>query len=169
MNEKEEKTKKTLLGAKQKLAQLTSLKEQLSSENEDVKQRLNNLEQQKEELEVRMSALKSQYEGRICRLERELREQQERHHEQRDEAQEPSKGPEQRQITVKPTAAAGERGILWCNVALVDGTRHDVPDVLNRIQIWGTSRPVLSINAFIMQELLTHSSHMRSGIVMHQN
>lgn len=32
-----------------------------------------------------MSALKSQYEGRICRLERELREQQERHHEQRDE------------------------------------------------------------------------------------
>ncbi|XP_077133726.1 nucleoprotein TPR isoform X3 [Ranitomeya variabilis] len=111
MNEKEEKTKKTLLGAKQKLAQLTSLKEQLSSENEDVKQRLNNLEQQKEELEVRMSALKSQYEGRICRLERELREQQERHHEQRDEAQEPSKGPEQRQITVKPTAAAGERGM----------------------------------------------------------
>ncbi|KAM4022992.1 nucleoprotein TPR isoform 2-T2 [Anomaloglossus baeobatrachus] len=111
MNEKEEKTKKTLLGAKQKLAQLTSLKEQLSSENEDVKQRLNNLEQQKEELEVRMSALKSQYEGRICRLERELREQQERHHEQRDETQETSKGPEQRQITVKPTAATGERGM----------------------------------------------------------
>ncbi|KAM3915332.1 nucleoprotein TPR [Leptodactylus fuscus] len=111
MNEKEEKTKKTLLGAKQKLAQLTSLKEQLSSENEDLKQRLNSLDQQKEELEVRMSALKSQYEGRICRLERELREQQERHHEQRDEIQEPSKGPEQRQITVKPTAAPGERGM----------------------------------------------------------
>ncbi|XP_075689568.1 nucleoprotein TPR isoform X2 [Rhinoderma darwinii] len=111
MNEKEEKTKKTLLGAKQKLAQLNALKEQLTNENEDLKQRLNTLDQQKEELDVRMSALKSQYEGRICRLEREMREQQERHHEQRDETQEPSKGPEQRQITVKPTAAPGERGM----------------------------------------------------------
>lgn len=111
MNEKEEKTKKTLLGAKQKLAQLSALKEQLASENEELKQRINTLEQQKEELDVRMSALKSQYEGRICRLEREMREQQERHHEQRDETQEPSKGPEQRQITVKPTAAPGERGM----------------------------------------------------------
>lgn len=50
------------------------------------------LKQQREELEVRMSALKSQYEGRLSRQERELRElreQQERHGEQRDEAQEP--------------------------------------------------------------------------------
>ncbi|XP_056379611.1 nucleoprotein TPR isoform X2 [Hyla sarda] len=111
INEKEEKTKKTLLGAKQKLAQLTGLKEQLSSENEDLKQKISNLDKLKEELEVRMNALKSQYEGRICRLERELREQQERHHEPRDETQEPSKGPEQRQITVKPSAAPGERGM----------------------------------------------------------
>lgn len=111
MNEREDKTKKTLLGAKQKLAQLAAQKEQLSGENEDLKQRINTIDQQKEELEVRMSALKSQYEGKICRLEREMREQQERHHEQRDEAQEPSKGSEQRQITVKPTAAPGERGM----------------------------------------------------------
>lgn len=41
-------------------------------------------------MDVRMSALKSQYEGRVCRLERELREQQERHHEQRDEPPESS-------------------------------------------------------------------------------
>ena len=60
-------------------------KEQLTKENEEWKQKSNSLEEQKTELEVRMSALKSQYEGRICRLERELREQQERHHEQRDE------------------------------------------------------------------------------------
>ncbi|XP_068096253.1 nucleoprotein TPR [Hyperolius riggenbachi] len=111
INEKEEKTKKTLLAAKQKLAQLTGLKEQLTNENEDLKQRIASLDQQREELEVRMSALKSQYEGRICRLERELREQQERHHEQRDEAQDSSKVSDQRQITVKPTAATGERGI----------------------------------------------------------
>lgn len=60
-------------------------KEQLTKENDEWKQKSIALEEQKTELEVRMSALKSQYEGRICRLERELREQQERHHEQRDE------------------------------------------------------------------------------------
>ena len=37
---------------------------------------------------------------------------------------------------------------LWCNVALVDGARHEVPDVLNWIQVWGTGGPVHSINAF---------------------
>ncbi|XP_018427815.1 PREDICTED: nucleoprotein TPR [Nanorana parkeri] len=111
MSEKEEKTKKTLFAVKQRYAQLTGLKEQLTNENEELKQRIAALDQQREELEVRMNALKSQYEGRICRLERELREQQERHHEQRDENQDPSKVPDQRQINVKPTAAPGERGI----------------------------------------------------------
>ena len=53
-------------------------------------------------------------------------------------------------------------------MALVDGKRHDVPDVLDWIQVWGTGRPVHSINAFIMQELLTFFSHMRLSIVMHQ-
>ena len=53
------------------------------------------------------------------------------------------------------------------HVALVDGARHDVPDVLNWIQVWGTGGPVHSINAFLLQELLTHSSHMRSSIVLH--
>ncbi|KAM4641426.1 nucleoprotein TPR [Discoglossus pictus] len=107
ISEKEEKTRKALMAAKQKLAQLSSSKEQLTKENEELKQRIAALDQQREELEVRMSALKSQYEGRICRLERELREQQERHLEQRDEAQEPTKITEQR---LKPTAAPGERG-----------------------------------------------------------
>uniref|UniRef100_A0A8C0G413 Nucleoprotein TPR n=1 Tax=Chelonoidis abingdonii TaxID=106734 RepID=A0A8C0G413_CHEAB len=85
ITEKEEKTRKTLLAAKQKIAQLAGTKEQLTKENDEWKQKSSALEEQKTELEVRMSALKSQYEGRICRLERELREQQERHHEQRDE------------------------------------------------------------------------------------
>uniref|UniRef100_A0A8C2E283 Nucleoprotein TPR n=1 Tax=Cyprinus carpio TaxID=7962 RepID=A0A8C2E283_CYPCA len=78
-------------------------KEQLAKENEELKQ-------QREELEVRMSALKSQYEGRLSRQERELRElreQQERHGDQKDEAQEP--GQNARQITLKPTPAA-DRG-----------------------------------------------------------
>ena len=42
---------------------------------------------------------------------------------------------------------------LWCNVVLVDGTKQDVPDVLSWIQVWGTGRPVHSINTFIMEEL----------------
>ncbi|XP_051768515.1 nucleoprotein TPR-like [Ctenopharyngodon idella] len=105
--DKEEKTKKAFMGAKQKINQLNSVKEQLVKENEELKQ-------QREELEVRMSALKSQYEGRLSRQERELRElreQQERHGEQRDEAQEPGQSKVQeaqrssdpRQITLKPT------------------------------------------------------------------
>ncbi|KAM8929908.1 nucleoprotein TPR isoform 2-T2 [Pelodytes ibericus] len=108
LNEKEEKTKKTLLAAKQKLAQLNGAKEQLTKDNEELKQRYASLEQQKEEQEVRMGALKSQFEGRICRLERELKEQQERHLEQRDEAQEPTK-PQQR-LAHKTTPTSGERG-----------------------------------------------------------
>ncbi|XP_015725346.1 nucleoprotein TPR isoform X2 [Coturnix japonica] len=113
ITEKEEKTRKTFLAAKQKIAQLAGTKEQLTKENEEWKQKSNSLEEQKTELEVRMSALKSQYEGRICRLERELREQQERHHEQRDEPPESTnKVPEQqRQISLKSAPASGERGI----------------------------------------------------------
>uniref|UniRef100_A0A8C8I153 Nucleoprotein TPR n=1 Tax=Oncorhynchus tshawytscha TaxID=74940 RepID=A0A8C8I153_ONCTS len=81
MSEKEEKTRKAFVGAKQKINQLIGSKDQLQKENEELKQ-------QREELEVRVSALKSQYEGRLSRQERELRdlrEQQERHGEQRDE------------------------------------------------------------------------------------
>uniref|UniRef100_A0A8C1R615 Nucleoprotein TPR n=1 Tax=Cyprinus carpio TaxID=7962 RepID=A0A8C1R615_CYPCA len=111
--DKEEKTKKAFMGAKQKINQLNSAKEQLAKENEELKQ-------QREELEVRMSALKSQYEGRWSRQERELRElreQQERHGDQKDEAQEPGQSKVQeaqrssdaRQITLKPTPGA-DRG-----------------------------------------------------------
>ncbi|KAG8436525.1 hypothetical protein GDO86_007580 [Hymenochirus boettgeri] len=110
INEKEEKTKKTLLAVKQKLAQNAGAREQLTRENEELKHKNASLEQQKEELDVRMSALRSQYNGHISRLERELREQQERHHEQRDEPQETTRMPQQRQITLQPTTAPGERG-----------------------------------------------------------
>ncbi|KAI3376256.1 hypothetical protein L3Q82_016761 [Scortum barcoo] len=36
---------------------------------------------------------------------------------------------------IKLAASANFLDSLWCNVALVDGARHDVPDVLNWIQI----------------------------------
>uniref|UniRef100_A0A673I9N4 Nucleoprotein TPR n=1 Tax=Sinocyclocheilus rhinocerous TaxID=307959 RepID=A0A673I9N4_9TELE len=113
LTEKEERTKKAIVMAKQKISQLSVVKGQLQKENEELKQ-------QKEELEVRVSALKSQYEGRLSRQERELRdlrEQQERHGEQRDEppeqgsskTQEPQRTTEQRQISLKSTPVA-ERG-----------------------------------------------------------
>uniref|UniRef100_A0A669EWG1 Nucleoprotein TPR n=1 Tax=Oreochromis niloticus TaxID=8128 RepID=A0A669EWG1_ORENI len=108
MAEKEEKTRKAIVCAKQKINQLVGAKDQLQKENEELKQ-------QREELEVRVSALKSQYEGRLSRQERELRDlrgQQERQ-EQRDEPAEagPSKVriTEQRQISLKTTPAA-DRG-----------------------------------------------------------
>uniref|UniRef100_A0A671P7Z4 Nucleoprotein TPR n=1 Tax=Sinocyclocheilus anshuiensis TaxID=1608454 RepID=A0A671P7Z4_9TELE len=115
LTEKEERTKKAIVMAKQKISQLTGVKGQLQKENEELKQ-------QKEEMEVRVSALKSQYEGRLSRQERELRdlrEQQERHGEQRDEppeqgsskTQEPQRTTEQRQISLKSTPVA-ERGSI---------------------------------------------------------
>ncbi|KAG2461802.1 TPR protein, partial [Polypterus senegalus] len=110
ITEKDEKTKKAFMGAKQKIQHLMGTKDQLTKENED-------LRAQKEEQEGRLNVLKSQYEGRICRLERELREQQERHHEQRDEpqeqpnkAQEQQRQAEQRQITLKSTPTSVDRG-----------------------------------------------------------
>ncbi|XP_070816529.1 translocated promoter region b, nuclear basket protein isoform X2 [Chaetodon trifascialis] len=112
MTEKEEKTRKAIVCAKQKISQLMGTKNQLQKENEELKQ-------QREELEVRVSALKSQYEGRLSRQERELRDlrgQQERQ-EQRDEppeagpskTQEQQRSTEQRQISLKTTPAA-DRG-----------------------------------------------------------
>uniref|UniRef100_A0A3P9KSI2 Nucleoprotein TPR n=1 Tax=Oryzias latipes TaxID=8090 RepID=A0A3P9KSI2_ORYLA len=112
MAEKDEKTRKALMSAKQKISLLSNTKDQLQKENEELKT-------QREELEVRVSALKSQYEGRLSRLERELRDlrgQQERQ-EQRDEpaeagpskTQEQQRSTEQRQISLKTTPTS-DRG-----------------------------------------------------------
>ena len=35
---------------------------------------------------------------------------------------------------------------LWCDMASLDGTSHDVPEVRDWNQVWGTGRPVHSIN-----------------------
>ncbi|KAL2089461.1 hypothetical protein ACEWY4_014149 [Coilia grayii] len=113
MTEKEERTKKAMIAARQKIRQVIGEKEALAKETEE-------LRQQREELEVRVSALRSQYEGRLSRQERELRdlrEQHDRHAEPREEPAEPgpSKVPEQQRTTeqrpktLKPTPAA-ERG-----------------------------------------------------------
>ncbi|XP_027875639.1 nucleoprotein TPR-like [Xiphophorus couchianus] len=112
MAEKEEKTKKAILGAKLKIGQVNSAKEQLSQENEELKQ-------SKEELEVRMNALKSQYEGRLLRMDRELRELRETqaHSDGREETQDQGvakldqpRSSDQRQISLK--SPAQDRGSL---------------------------------------------------------
>nr|XP_019964353.1 PREDICTED: nucleoprotein TPR-like isoform X2 [Paralichthys olivaceus] len=107
ISDKEEKTKKAFMGAKTKISQLISAKEQLSKETEELKQN-------KEELEGRVNALKSQYEGRILRLDRELRELKETqtHSEPREEPQDQSgakvvdqpRSTDQRQISLKSPA-----------------------------------------------------------------
>ncbi|XP_049602686.1 nucleoprotein TPR isoform X2 [Syngnathus scovelli] len=102
MADKEEKTKKAFVGAKTKINQLNTAKENLSKEVEELKQC-------KEELEVRMNAMKSQYEGRLLRLDRELRET---HTEPREESQDQSgskvgdqnRSVDQRQISLKSPA-----------------------------------------------------------------
>uniref|UniRef100_A0A3Q3XHX8 Uncharacterized protein n=1 Tax=Mola mola TaxID=94237 RepID=A0A3Q3XHX8_MOLML len=107
--EKEEKTKKVFMGAKIKINQLNSAKERLSQEVEELKQC-------KEELEVRLNALKSQYEGRLLRLDRELRDLRETqaHSEPREEPQDQSgvadqaRCTDQRQLSLK--SPAQERG-----------------------------------------------------------
>lgn len=111
MVDKEEKTKKAFMGAKTKINQLNSAKEQLSKEVEELKQ-------DKEELEVRMNAIKSQYEMRLLRLDRELKELRETqaHSDSREEPQDQSgskvgdqaRSSEQRQISLK--SPAQERG-----------------------------------------------------------
>uniref|UniRef100_A0A8C7LEK9 Nucleoprotein TPR n=1 Tax=Oncorhynchus kisutch TaxID=8019 RepID=A0A8C7LEK9_ONCKI len=86
MADKEEKTKKVFMGAKQKINQLNIAKEHLAKEVEELKQ-------QREEQEVRLSALKSQYEGRLHRQDREIRELRDHRDEQpqRDESQDQGK------------------------------------------------------------------------------
>uniref|UniRef100_A0A8C8G6S8 Nucleoprotein TPR n=1 Tax=Oncorhynchus tshawytscha TaxID=74940 RepID=A0A8C8G6S8_ONCTS len=112
MADKEEKTKKVFMGAKQKINQLNIAKEHLTKEVEELKQ-------QREEQEVRLSALKSQYEGRLHRQDREIRELRDHRDEQpqRDESQDQGKNkvqqqqraPDQRQINQR-TSQAADRG-----------------------------------------------------------
>uniref|UniRef100_A0A8C7V388 Nucleoprotein TPR n=1 Tax=Oncorhynchus mykiss TaxID=8022 RepID=A0A8C7V388_ONCMY len=108
--DKEEKTKKVFMGAKQKINQLNIAKEHLTKEVEELKQ-------QREEQEVRLSAIKSQYEGRLHRQDREIRELRDHRDEQpqRDESQDQGKNkvqalaPDQRQINQR-TSQAADRG-----------------------------------------------------------
>ncbi|XP_077290132.1 nucleoprotein TPR-like [Arctopsyche grandis] len=69
--ELEEKAKLTLKQAKTKIFILTESKENLTKELNEVKAKVEAFEQNKDEHDVRLTALKSQYDGRIVKLEKE--------------------------------------------------------------------------------------------------
>lgn len=75
--DKEEKTKQVLKQAKTKICQLTERNSALSRELEESRTKIETLEQStRDEQDVRVALIKSQYEGRLTRLEKELSEAQ---------------------------------------------------------------------------------------------
>ncbi|XP_075979223.1 nuclear basket protein megator isoform X2 [Anticarsia gemmatalis] len=75
--EKEEKSKQVLKQAKSKIVQLTELKNSLSRELDESRNKIGALEQStRDEQDVRVALIKSQYEGRLSRLEKERSEAQ---------------------------------------------------------------------------------------------
>uniref|UniRef100_A0A672JJM0 Nucleoprotein TPR n=1 Tax=Salarias fasciatus TaxID=181472 RepID=A0A672JJM0_SALFA len=118
--DREEKTRKALVLAKQKINQLMGAKDQLQKENEELKQ-------QRDELEVRVSALKSQYEGRLSRQERELRDlrgHQERQ-EQRDEP--PEAGPSMMEMSHQPKNYLTNMTVLYTLIVSFSTSTSEPP------------------------------------------
>lgn len=75
--EKEEKSKQVLKQAKSKIVQLTELKNTLSRELDESRNKIGAIEQStRDEQDVRVALIKSQYEGRLSRLEKERSEAQ---------------------------------------------------------------------------------------------
>ncbi|KAJ8713492.1 hypothetical protein PYW07_013862 [Mythimna separata] len=75
--EKEEKSKQVLKQAKSKIVQLTELKNTLSRELDESRNKIGSIEQStRDEQDVRLALIKSQYEGRLSRLEKERSEAQ---------------------------------------------------------------------------------------------
>ncbi|KPI97373.1 Nucleoprotein TPR [Papilio xuthus] len=73
--DREEKAKQVLKQAKSKIVQLTESKNSLSREVDELRSKIGAIEQStREELEVRIALLKSQYDGRLSRLEKEKTE-----------------------------------------------------------------------------------------------
>ncbi|XP_028165635.1 nucleoprotein TPR isoform X1 [Ostrinia furnacalis] len=80
--DKEEKAKQVLKQAKSKIVQLTELKNSLSRELDESRSKVGTIEQvaqsTRDEQDVRLALIKSQYEGRLSRVEKERGELQER-------------------------------------------------------------------------------------------
>ncbi|CAH1255215.1 TPR [Branchiostoma lanceolatum] len=87
LTDEKEKAKKVLFAAKQKIQQLTNQRDTRDKEVSELKDKSAAAEQSKEELELRLSSLKSQYEGKIMRLERQLSDVQEQNRHELDRQQ----------------------------------------------------------------------------------
>ncbi|GBP80228.1 Nucleoprotein TPR [Eumeta japonica] len=74
--DKEEKAKQVLKQAKTKIVQLTEAKNTLSRELNESRSKMEAMETSQDEHDVRLAVLKSQYEGRLSRLEKEKGEAQ---------------------------------------------------------------------------------------------
>ncbi|XP_050664240.1 nucleoprotein TPR-like [Leptidea sinapis] len=75
--DKEEKAKAVLKHAKSKIVQLTEIKNSLSRDLEEARSKIESVEQSnRDEQDVRLALIKSQYEGRLSRLEKERGEAQ---------------------------------------------------------------------------------------------
>ncbi|CAH2091137.1 unnamed protein product [Euphydryas editha] len=75
--DKEEKAKQVLKQAKSKIVQLTELKNSLSRELDELRNKIGTIEQStRDEQDARLELIKSQYEGRLTRLEKERGEAQ---------------------------------------------------------------------------------------------
>ncbi|KAI5645397.1 TPR/MLP1/MLP2-like protein domain-containing protein [Phthorimaea operculella] len=75
--DKEEKTKQVLKQAKSKICQLTERNNTLTRELDESRTKIESIEQStRDEQDVRLALIKSQYEGRLTRLEKELSEAQ---------------------------------------------------------------------------------------------
>ncbi|CAH3109789.1 unnamed protein product [Pocillopora meandrina] len=81
LKEKEDKNRKVLIQARERLQQLSATKDRLSAENEEFKKKHKSLSDEKEavtdqltESEMRMKVLSSQCEGKVMRLEKELQD-----------------------------------------------------------------------------------------------
>ncbi|CAK1556263.1 unnamed protein product [Leptosia nina] len=75
--DKEEKAKQVLKQAKSKIVQLTEVKNSLSRELDETRTKIESIEQStRDEQDVRLALIKSQYEGRLSRLEKERGEAQ---------------------------------------------------------------------------------------------
>uniref|UniRef100_T1J0B3 Nucleoprotein TPR n=1 Tax=Strigamia maritima TaxID=126957 RepID=T1J0B3_STRMM len=71
---KEDRSRKVLYSVRQKMTDLTNQRDNLSKEIEELKKQKTTAEQAADEGNLRLNTFRSQYEGRISRLERELKE-----------------------------------------------------------------------------------------------
>ena len=57
----------------------------------------------------------------------------------------------------------------WMGLELLDTPPHHVPDMLDRIQVWGSPWLLHSLNSMVLKELGNHPSSVGTGIGIREN